>query len=651
MSIKDVSEIFVRNKNGRLMKVEEDKFTRYSFEIWFEYTRHLMSQLKEGTLLAVRNFNSDGKSDHFSVLAVNSVMPVHYAMDPYASGYPGFELEAARNIASDWTSQDDKSNEDTTIIRCNATPTGIEVVQSMTSSIIADDLSLPMLGQEALILTSEAAEEVINLEISSYKKEVFEGGKWIPDSQIPIYVENDGLLRLHFGVFGYTGAGKSNLISTYISNIYKLQGKKGESVKIVLFDLLSEYSTLLVDQIAILDHAFLLGVGDATFPGSVSNYLSGDEKYLDAAAKDIANTSLYPRELSQRKDQFEKVFKSILEAHKLKFFKERLQTLQNLIDDNSEELLKGNLGGFKSSMNQFLANIGRRASMQLTEQVLRSLDKAVDKIITGDLRKNSSYYSQSSLDSQSDEDSDGRIDAGLVNSLIEGIEAGPNKPSTAYSNLSSFRIQIQSALRERESVVEYPPSSLSSIGEIISDLNDRGHSSLYVIQSNDPDALRDLSSYIGNILFDVRRTKGITMPIVSFVFDEADEFIPGDQSLSRSYQKSVDIAEMLARRGRKYGLGIGICTQRTTYLKTSVMAQPHTYLVSKLPRATDRQRVTEAFGLSEEIFNQTFRFRAGDWLLTSTDATGLRGVPIPIHTADANERIVKYLDSAKEHGE
>jgi len=104
------------------------------------------------------------------------------------------------------------------------------------------------------------------------------------------------------------------------------------------------------------------------------------------------------------------------------------------------------------------------------------------------------------------------------------------------------------------------------------------------------------------------------------------------------------IVEMLARRGRKFGIGIGrICTQRTRLLRTSVMAQPHTYLVSKLPRLSDRQAVQEAFGFSEEMSRQTFKFVPGNWLLASYDATGLKGVPIPIHAENANERIYRFL--------
>jgi len=74
------------------------------------------------------------------------------------------------------------------------------------------------------------------------------------------------------------------------------------------------------------------------------------------------------------------------------------------------------------------------------------------------------------------------------------------------------------------------------------------------------------------------------------------------------------------------------------------MAQPHTYFISKLPRLSDRQAVAEAFGISEELLNQTFKFKKGQWLLISHDATGLETVPLPIRTTDANRRLTTWLE-------
>ena len=102
-------------------------------------------------------------------------------------------------------------------------------------------------------------------------------------------------------------------------------------------------------------------------------------------------------------------------------------------------------------------------------------------------------------------------------------------------------------------------------------------------------------------------------------------------------------ARNIARRGRKYGVGLGIGTQRIVYLDTNVLGQPHTYFVSKLPRASDRDKIKEAFGLSDRALDQTHKFKRGVWMLVSHDATGIDGEPIIVKLENANERIRKFI--------
>jgi len=50
--------------------------------------------------------------------------------------------------------------------------------------------------------------------------------------------------------------------------------------------------------------------------------------------------------------------------------------------------------------------------------------------------------------------------------------------------------------------------------------------------------------------------------------------------------------------------------------------------------------VAEAFGIGQEELSPTFSFRPGNWLVISHDATGLKGVPIPTQSENANQRII-----------
>jgi len=129
--------------------------------------------------------------------------------------------------------------------------------------------------------------------------------------------------------------------------------------------------------------------------------------------------------------------------------------------------------------------------------------------------------------------------------------------------------------------------------------------------------------------------------LILFLFDEADQFIPGEPR-SDSEKLSKSIIETLTRRGRKFGIGVGIATQRSAYLDTNIMGQLHTYFISKLPREYDRKVVAEAFSLSLDQFTQTFKFLKGQWLLVSHEATGL-DMPIPLYAPNTEDRIRRFL--------
>ncbi|MBW6441008.1 DUF87 domain-containing protein [Patescibacteria group bacterium] len=609
-------ELFEPNRLGRLMKIEENEYTRYQFEIWFEYTRQSMMELKEGTLLAAKNFDSNGDESHYSILELISIKPVHYALGDNIDGYPGFVMEAAKNISSDWITQESESTEDTTIIKCIATPTEIEIIQSDSECSIKVDKSIPMIGTAIKVVTGDVTEKIINKGIPFESGLIFEGGKWLVNEKIPIFLTTDEFLRVHFGIFGFTKAGKSNLLSTLISKMLQ-SSKFGNPVKIVIFDLMSEFNVLLADQLDMFKNGRLVAIGEKTYPDSVIQYLTGHDGFKNKAINDLVFSSLYPQELEKSKLKFEQIVGSMFDNHAIRVLHESQIKLEDLVNNNRDILTRGSTGNSGRFIKAFINNLYKHGDKNISIVLLNDIITSIDTLLKE--QTNHVYLSGIVL-----------TDKGLT--------------QTAEDNLRNFRgilLQMFKTLQRQSSYLDH---AMITTDDIVDDLNDENESSLYVIQSHDPDSLREFAYELGNNLFENRRMNGTLSPLVSFIFDEADEFIPQQAEKDSSYYKSVSIAHMLARRGRKFGIGIGIATQRTRYLNTSIMAQPHTYLVSKLPRKMDRDVVQEAFGFSEEVFKQTFKFTKGDWLLASYDATGLTGVPIPIHAENANERIMKYLE-------
>jgi DNA helicase HerA-like ATPase len=136
----------------------------------------------------------------------------------------------------------------------------------------ASEENIPMVGAIVRILDTEPTKQVVNQNILEAEKDrLFEGGTLIRDERVPVFVRVEEFLRLHFGIFGFTGAGKSNLLSTYISKLLKSK----TPVKIVLFDLMGEYTGLLIDLLndPSLEQSQLIALGEQTLPAPVVRLL------------------------------------------------------------------------------------------------------------------------------------------------------------------------------------------------------------------------------------------------------------------------------------------------------------------------------------------------------------------------------------------
>lgn len=589
---------------GTLMSVEEDPNSRYRFEIWFDYTREIMNTLSEGAMVAVPNFYLDRehpRREWASVLEISNMLPVHYAIAQNQTGFPGFLVEAARSAGQDWIDQVAESTDDTTKVRCIAIPTNLMLDDE---GEIRQEEGLPMVGHAARLLDNEMTERLANLGIDLKRDDAVVVGPLIRDEKVQVYLRVEEALRTHFAVFGYTGAGKSNLLSTLVAKLIERADDR-PPVKIVMFDLMGEYSVLLMDLLVRLSHARLLAVGPETLPDSVLKVYqqpaANRAALIKPAAADLMKTSLYPKALKSQRAAFETAFAALLKTEKIRVWQERELSIGKFAGEHRGEVMGGSMGNSKQTVLDLIDRLERDFANEAFSP------ERVRQAIT------------------------------MIDSTNNGLT------NTASNNLRNFKRLIQDeAAADRPRA---PTGCRVSIPKIVEYLNDEVGSSLTVVQAADPDALRTFASNLGNAVYEARRRSGQNTPLVSFLFDEADEFIPGTYEKDSGYARSAGIVKTLARRGRKFGLGIGIATQRITYLDTNIMAQPHTYFISKLPRKSDRERVCEAFGISEEMFRQTFKFRKGNWLLVSHDATGLESVPLPVHADNADQRILDWLKS------
>jgi uncharacterized protein len=460
-----------------------------------------------------------------------------------------------------------------------------------------EESNLPMIGHESHLLDTAMTEKVANLSLDLENENVIQIGTLVRDDNVRAYLRVEDLIKVHFGIFGFTGAGKANLLSMLVR---KLLTDSKEPVKIVIFDLMSEYTGLLVDLLTV--SGVIINLGVQTVPESLLDYHENPtDLTLQVASEQYLQSTLLPKGIKRSQKELLKPMRKLIQRGGIRIYQPRQKFIGEIVEECKAEVLKGNLGNS-----------------------LQPMRKLLQEMI--------SKYSQNIPDH-----------AGVTQALsdIENFEqttSGLGK--TALTNLDTLRDALWAAQPSGSRAI--PAKAQVTIPQIIKALNDTKGNTLLLFQAHDPNTLREFAAMLTNLAYESRRKTGQITPLVAFIFDEADEFIPGQPS-SDSQKEAKAAVMTLARRGRKFGLGVGIATQRIRYLDTSILAQPHTYFVSKLPRLSDRQAIAEAFGISEDMFRQTFKFEKGDWLLASYDAAGLEAIPIPIHTENADDKILEFV--------
>lgn len=590
--------IFREDMVGRLLWAEPDASTRFRYTIWFDYTRRLLNDLNEGDLVMVPNFSTNSENLKYSILQIISVFPRHYALGSEIKdlkGFPGFIMQAAKSASADWTDQESEPFGDTTKVICECIPTNLET--DYYGEIKAES-AMAMVGKDVNVASTKMTNKIFNMDIDLENENVIKGGVLIRDENIDIHIRVDDLIKTHFGVFGFTGVGKSNLLSTLISNLLCTENP----IKIVLFDLMDEYTGLLADQI-ILNDGRLICLGEKTLMKTIFDYINSEYnyRYEKGAVDRFIDTLLLPKGLKNRAiiEKYKKISPKLLKKIRIK--EKDIEKVSAYIKSKTHELFHNKDGmGTKNQINKIVKIFEGYDREELTPKLA--------EIILDKISKESLNFNQ-----------------------------------TAKPRVNALKDELKEIIALKNADIN--PKIQTSTKNLLKEFSDESKSGLYIITSYDPDKIREYAYKLGKSLFETRRLKGIFTPTVCFIFDEADEFMPGASYSPKreSYKESRKIIETLARRGRKFGLGLGIATQRSAYLDTKTTGQLHTYFISKLPRKNDRQVVAEAFGLSEDQLTQTFKFLKGHWLLASHDATGI-DMPIPIKTRNAESRIKYYLD-------
>jgi len=575
---------------------------RYQCRIKVEYQRDLMGLLEEGMLLAVRNFKHvEQPSERYTLMEVSRVWPEHFGLRGLSdhSYYP-MQFEIIEQSEDDWQT-DDKS---TMMIQIDAIPINHDLILNKSCEFeFVKGFSYPVVGSSGYILNSEMINHMYNQKIAEQLNvdtsktvedasvdprlgliKMFEANK----TAIPIYVDFEKLVRYHFGVFAFTGGGKSNLMS----NVLRRLSLHTNNTKIVVFDISCEYVFLLLDLLA-----------DPNISAKVIL-----ERRIDSLQQ-FFNSVVKPREY-ETDERTKRGLQCIMEQDKLAYYarpRQQVPTYSQFLDE-----LDGQRGGnidkphylnaidqIHDAVLEYVEEHGLGENQKVTEDFVRHIDQAATETVEQfKVHDKSGLYAWATTRS----------------SILDVIKKGQEEETRETGGLTIEKIE-----------------------ELLEDKT----TNLVCISISDPYTIKDLAIELTQNLLIRRKRKFTVKPYILLVFDEAQEFMP---NLTGGIEgKCSAQVETLLRQGRKYGLGVCIATQRVAYLNTNALQQIHTYFVGTLPRPYDRNLISETFMVDKGILEKTLEFAPGEWLLSSYIATGMENVPIFIKADNAENEIEKYL--------
>ncbi len=579
---------------------------RYQCRVKIKYQKDLMGLLEEGMLLAVKNFKRTRQGlDRYTLMEISRVWPEHFGLRGLSDhGYYPMQFEIIEQSEEDWKTNDTS----TMMIQINSIPINYDLVLMDNGEVdFIKGFSYPIVGSNAYLLNSEMINRMYNKRITDSMginpASTTEDARVDPrlgivkmfeasDTTIPLYIDFEKLVRYHFGVFAFTGGGKSNLTSNILRRI--LLHTSIENTKVVLFDISCEYTFLLLDIFA-----------DPTFSSKIVL-----EHRVDSVEQ-LLNSIVKPKDYEEDKRIRAKLQK-VMDQGKLGYYIKPKQKVPKYI--------------------QFLDEIAvQRKDCSGKPHYINAIDKIHDAVLN---------YMVENAASEGHEVSEAFVNY-LDTVAREAVEQFRVHDKSGLYAWATTRTTILDTIKSARSNEKINTNGLTAdkIRDLVEDKNTR----LVCLSISDPFSIKELAMALTQDLLLHRKRWFQVRPYIMLVFDEAQEFIPATGDSSGIDKKCSRQVETVLRQGRKYGLGVCVSTQRIANLNTNALQQLHTYFVGTLPRPYDRLLISDTFMIDKGILEKTLEFAPGEWLLSSYIATGIENVPIFIKADNTEKEIEKCL--------
>ncbi len=436
---------------------------------------------------------------------------------------------------------------------------------------------------------------------------------------IPICLNLTTFFSSHFTILGGTGSGKSHALSKIVQEVFKPKEYIPYNASLFVFDTYGEYYPSFLgienanpyisfkaittnpesDNELLRIPPFLLGVDDLAIllNAEAPNQLQVLEKALelvnifkreendiikiknDIIARAIIDILLSGRPSVQIRDQ---VF-SILSFYNT----EELSLESEIVQPGYTRALKNCL---------IVDNDGKIREMELLTKFFSSFLLERDNQI---IPKGNIHYTL--------EDLENAIDFALIS---EGIL----KSEKIFDTNNLLKVRIHNLIEsDNKKYFEY--SSYITKEDYVNSLMVKNNRKAQLINFNinyvDDRFAKIIVKILTNMLFDV--TKSInprgSKPI-HIILEEAHRYVQNDSDVKLL---GYNIFERIAKEGRKYGILLGLITQRPSELSETVMSQCNNFLVFKMTHPRDMEYIKKLIPyMDEEVSKRVQTLQPGN---------------------------------------
>ena len=414
-------------------------------------------------------------------------------------------------------------------------------------------------------------------------------------TDVPVYVPINKFFSNHFAIFGNTGSGKSCGVARIFQNLFSKEHDIAYKASIFIFDAYGEYHDAfrnlsnVVPEISLKTYTTNLKTTDSEILRIPVWLLSLDDiaLLLDATShnqipiieKAMKLVTIFAREeelvIKHKNDIIARAILDILSSGKSPV-QIRDQIFSILSIYNTKELnLESTVyqpGYSRSLKNCFIIdNTGKIREMELISNFMESF---LDDTLELEMPDGSFKYDLKDLKKA--------LDFALISEGVLNSEK-------IYDETNILKVRLHGLVNSDENTYFDYPEYITKEEYIRSLMVVNGNRKAQIINFNinyvDDRFAKVLTKIYSKLLFDYSKELKVRASFpIHIILEEAHRYVQNDNDVNLL---GYNIFERIAKEGRKYGIILGLITQRPSELSNTAISQCNNFLIFKMQHPLD----------------------------------------------------------------